>query len=265
MTEGPESYFYYSLLKHLKGKYLKKLLILTKRHNRKEFHDLQNELPLKIKQIGIKGKNIWFLFENDMSIFITHGMTGAWRFKGDNDMITKYDIHRLEFIFDNGEHLYFNDWNNIATIRIFYNIDELNNKLDELGPCIFGDTTYDEFYERLNKKKNTNKAIGLLLLDQSIVSGIGNYLRADILWKARISPYRKFKDLSISDKRRLYKYSMSEALRFYKFMKRYDKVFPPQRINSFLVYRKHYDPLGNKVKRDEFEGRSIYWVPIMQK
>jgi len=41
MTEGPETYFYYSIIKHLKGKYLKKLLILTKRHQTKDFHNLQ--------------------------------------------------------------------------------------------------------------------------------------------------------------------------------------------------------------------------------
>ena len=268
MTEGPETYFYYSIIKHLRGKYLKKLLILTKRHQTKDFHNLQKELPLKIKDIGIKGKIIWFLFDNDMSIYITHGMTGAWRFKNKNENDnekSKYDIHRLEFIFNNGEHLFFNDWNNIATIRIFYNIDDLEKQLGELGPSIFGNTSYDEFYERLNKKINSNKPIGLLLLDQSIVSGIGNYLRADILWNAKISPYRKFKDLTLNEKKKLYKYSLSEAMRYYKFMRRYDEVFPPQRINTFRVYRKHYDPDGNEIKRDEFNSRSIYWVPTIQK
>ena len=28
-------------------------------------------------------------------------------------------------------------------------------------------------------------------MDQSIISGVGNYLRSEILWVAKISPYRK--------------------------------------------------------------------------
>jgi formamidopyrimidine-DNA glycosylase len=264
MTEGPETYFYYSFIKHFKGKILRKLKILTKRHNKPDFHNLIKALPLRIINIGVKGKNIWLTFENDMSIFITHGMTGAWRLKSQKEAITKYDIHRLEFEIGR-EILYFNDWNNIATIRIFYDIQSLNKQLEELGPCILCNPTYEEFYSRFNKKVNMNKEISVLMLDQSIISGIGNYLRADILWKSRISPYRKYKTLNEREKKLIWKNTIEEANRHYKFMRKYGRVFPPERINTFIIYRKHYDPNGKKVRRDELNERSIYWVPDVQK
>jgi len=237
---------------------------LTKRHRNKDFLKLQRSLPLKITDIDIKGKNIWFKFENGMIMYVTHGMTGAWSFKEDEPQIlNKYNIHRIEFGFNNGETLYFNDWNNIATIRIFYNDDELNEKLNDLGSCIFGKVSYKDFYERFEKKKHKN--IAVLLLDQSIVAGIGNYLRADILWKARISPFRKYSDLTENEKKRLYKYANDIPMFHYKFMKQHGQVFPPERINTFMIYRKEHDKYGNTVRRDELDGRSIYWVPVLQK
>jgi formamidopyrimidine-DNA glycosylase len=247
MTEGPKTYFYYSFIRQFKGKILRSIKILTKRHNTDSFKKLLKQLPLPIINIGVKGKNIWFTLSNNMTIFITHGMTGAWRLKDDTDSITKYDIHRLEFNI-NGKILYFNDWNNIATIRIFEDENSLNEQLDGLGPCILCKPNYNEFYERFEKTANRKKEIGLLLLDQSVVSGIGNYLRADILWKAGVSPYRKYKTLTEGERRKIWKYSLSESLKHYKFMKRRGKVFPTDRIDTFLIYRKHYDDKGRKVK-----------------
>lgn len=261
MTEGPETYFYYTTLKHLIGKKINKLKILTKRHHNKDFLKLQRSFPLRITDIDIKGKNLWFKFENEMIMYVTHGMTGSWSFN--NSSNDKYHIPRLVFEIDNGEEVYFNDWNNIATIRIFYNEVDLESKINELGPCIFGKVSYSKFFERFEKRNY--KPISILLLDQSIISGIGNYLRADILWKARISPFRKYKDLTENEKRRLYKYANEIPLFHYKFMKKHKAVFPPERIDTFMVYRKQHDKYGNKVKKDELDGRRIYWVSERQK
>ena len=41
------------------------------------------------------------------------------------------------------------------------------------------------------------------LLDQGVIAGLGNYLRADILWLARLSPWRRVGELSAAELRRL--------------------------------------------------------------
>ena len=46
-------------------------------------------------------------------------------------------------------------------------------------------------------------------MDQKVISGIGNYLRSDILWLSKISPFRKVKGVKKSDLKKLYKYSKS--------------------------------------------------------
>ncbi|WP_281964952.1 Fpg/Nei family DNA glycosylase [Serinicoccus marinus] len=56
-----------------------------------------------------------------------------------------------------------------------------------LGPDPLRDDADPEVaVARLHRSR---RAIGLLLLDQSVVSGIGNVYRAELLWRARIDPH----------------------------------------------------------------------------
>jgi endonuclease-8 len=47
------------------------------------------------------------------------------------------------------------------------------------------------------------RSLGALLLDQGFVAGIGNYLRSDILFEARLHPARKLGALDRNERRRL--------------------------------------------------------------
>lgn len=54
-----------------------------------------------------------------------------------------------------------------------------------------------------NDKRFAGRALGGLLLDQGFVAGIGNYLRSEILFEARLAPSTRPKDLSAIDQERL--------------------------------------------------------------
>lgn len=45
------------------------------------------------------------------------------------------------------------------------------------------------FLQRLNRPDNLDKEIGPVLLDQTVVAGLGNYLKSDILFECRINPW----------------------------------------------------------------------------
>jgi len=67
--------------------------------------------------------------------------------------------------------------------------DEVQVALNKLGPDPLVDDPVDaekRFVETVRKKQT---AIGLLLMDQSVVSGIGNVYRAEILFRARLDPH----------------------------------------------------------------------------
>ncbi|KJH71572.1 Fpg/Nei family DNA glycosylase [Aliterella atlantica] len=59
------------------------------------------------------------------------------------------------------------------------------------------------FITRLLKPENLDRPIGAALLDQQIVAGIGNYLRAEILFDCRLDPWKKVADLTPDDLERL--------------------------------------------------------------
>lgn len=71
--------------------------------------------------------------------------------------------------------------------------------LGELGTDMLpyiGDFDEKAFLARLLEPKNLTAAIGVVLLDQRILAGVGNYLRAEILFNCRINPWREIGELS---------------------------------------------------------------------
>ena len=72
--------------------------------------------------------------------------------------------------------------------------------LPTLGPDVLprgGD--YDAAGVRARMLAASERTVGAVLLDQTAVAGIGNYLRAEILWQCRIDPWRTVGDLTEDD------------------------------------------------------------------
>lgn len=69
----------------------------------------------------------------------------------------------------------------------------LDKKLKTLGPDVLGDATSDMFIEKMKTKKAQKMKLFESLMEQNLVSGIGNYLRAEILYHVQenlnISPF----------------------------------------------------------------------------
>jgi formamidopyrimidine-DNA glycosylase len=57
----------------------------------------------------------------------------------------------------------------------------------------------EEVVVRLRRPENLDRAIGVALLDQRIVAGLGNYLRAEVLFECRIDPWRAVGDLTVDE------------------------------------------------------------------
>lgn len=78
------------------------------------------------------------------------------------------------------------------------------DSLASLGPDILpypDDGPFDAaaFRERLRPPNHAATTIGAALLNQRIAAGIGNYLRADILFACRLDPWRRVADLTPAD------------------------------------------------------------------
>jgi formamidopyrimidine-DNA glycosylase len=109
-------------------------------------------------------------------------------------------------------------------------------------------------------------------MDQSLIAGVGNYIKSDSLWLARISPLRKVEELSdleLSNLNRSIKHIMRESFQSGGATIQTYKSFDGSEdgyTRKFLVYNQEKDPDGNVVTKETTEDkRSTFWVPEVQK
>jgi formamidopyrimidine-DNA glycosylase len=128
----------------------------------------------------------------------------------------------------------------------------------------------------LEKKKNLTKSIGNVIMDQKTISGIGNYLRSDILYMSKINPFRKVESLTDNEIKRIYTNSKIITWGDYDILKgkklgiiKKSTKLPSDYNRLFFVYDYDDDIKGNKVvKKLLYEGsqkRYIHYVPSIQK
>ena len=248
---------------------------------------LLKNLPIKVIDVRSKGKLIYISFEKDFYLLSTLGLSGGWVVY--ENKLKSYKLPKLigsykdasinthlnvEFKIKGGS-IYFFDMLSFGTLKVIKGKTELDKKLSQLGPDIMDLTTTLEIFSNKIMTKPKQK-IGILLLNQKIISGIGNYLRADVLWLSKVSPFRKVKDLTMTEIRDIYHntrlltwgvYNRKKAIKI-KIISSRDKL-PSAYDRDFFVYDQVTDINDNPVKKEELyessQKRFIYWVPKVQK
>ena len=256
-----------SLNKLLKNKTLIKVKILTgskyidKAPN--NYLLFTKNLPLKIDSIKCKGKLIYWQFSNGNAMINHLRMTGYW------SVNKREKFSSLEFRFENDLSVYFNDVRKFAVIEFAEKFNDIKPLLDKLGPDVLKDLNYKNFEEIIEKKKRTN--ITKFLMDQENISGIGNYLKAEILYESKISPHRTVGSLSDDEVKILYENikKIPKLSYQWKGMSKSDYKDIDGKKGDFEKFLKVYcqekDIHGNKVKREKTkDGRTTYWVPSIQ-
>ena len=273
MPEGPEVLqISSSLNKLLKNKTLFKIDILEDgKYEKKAPNNYQlfiNHLPLKVDYIKAKGKIIYWLFSNG-NVMLNHlKMTGYWGFEKE-----KHSALRFVFKDKNNEKLklYYTDVRRFGRLEFGKRFSNIKEFLDKLGPDVLNDLSFSfkKFKEIVEKKKRTN--ITRFLMDQENISGIGNYLKAEILYESKISPHRTIGNLDEKELKILYDNikKIPKLSYHWKGMSKSDYKDIDGKKGDFEKFLKVYcqdkDPVGNKVIREKTkDGRTTYWVPDIQ-
>lgn len=149
---------------------------------------------LAIKKILRRGKLLIFELSNGSALTVHLKMTGQLVYPGGSKN------SRVAFHLSGGNVLDFNDQRLFGELRWVDDWRKLKF-IQGLGPEPF-DLTYGNFKDMLSKKKTKIKP---LLLDQSFISGIGNLYAAEILFRAKIDPWRSAQSLAEEEKEALYK------------------------------------------------------------
>jgi len=225
--------------------------------------DFISSLPATVIKVDCKGKFIYIIFDNGYSMWNTLGMAGSW-----SPIPAKHS--RIKLNFKEGS-AYFNDIRNFGTLKFVASRKRLTEKLDSLGPDMLAENiTNPEFCSRIMKKPS--KTISEVIMNQSVVSGVGNYLKSESLYLARISPHRIVETLSMEEMSNLnnaiqctikssYDSGGATIHTFLNFDGKQGEY-----TRRFAVYNQKSDIAGNNVVRETTkDGRTSFWVPELQK
>lgn len=151
--------------------------------------------------------------------------------------------------------------------------DEVQAQIARLGPDPIvdkGKAAEDRFVATVRKKPTP---ICLLLMDQSVVAGIGNVYRAELLFRARLNPHIPGKDLPEETVRALWRdwaklleigVQTGQMMTMDGLSKEaYDGAMA-SRADRHWVYHRAGEPCrvcGTPIVMEEIGGRKLYWCP----
>ena len=174
---------------------------------------------------------------------------------------------------DGDRRLFLRDETRFTRARLL-KAEELEARLFTLGPEPLEDEFKENGAKHLQETLSSRRAqIKPLLLDQKVVSGIGNIYVDEILYDARLHPRRKANTLSGEDWKRLHAAIIKNlaagvehrgtTVRLYK-----DVLNRPGEHQNYLrVFEKQGKPCpgcGGKVVRDKVGGRPTHFCPSCQ-
>lgn len=247
--EGPSLYLAARQLKPFRGK-----TVLSVSGNTKI--EKERILEKKVKTIFPWGKHLIIQF--DEFALRTHFLLfGAFEATVDDSILTgdyqRAYTPRLQLDFENGTIKLFN-----CSVRF---LETANAKAD-----------YDFTVDIMSPKWDSDKAfesitskpgleIADILLDQEIFAGVGNIIKNEVLWRVRIHPETKVKNIIPSEVKNLIAETKKFSLLFYKWRKAFV-------LRKHLeIYQKSICPrCGTKVERKKTgkRNRISHFCPVCQ-
>lgn len=171
-------------------------------------HDVEQFLiGAEIVSVKRRAKVLLIELSTKYSLVIHLKMTGQLVFAGkvrfgaghpNDSLVNKLPDKstRVTFELDNGAHLFFNDQRKFGWVRLLPTAEVPNiDFMKKVGPePLDANLTWQQFRDRLLRRKNSN--IKAVLLDQTVIAGIGNIYADESLWGAKIHPTKLVRELS---------------------------------------------------------------------
>jgi formamidopyrimidine-DNA glycosylase len=218
----------------------------------------------RIIDVSRHGKAITLGLDNDSRVTVRLGMSGRLVAR---PVGQKHDLVALDL--NDGGCLVFNDFRRFGRVSIESSSNPESRK--SIGP----DALTSSFSTK-SLPSESSRAIKSVLIDQSIVAGLGNIYSCESLFEASIDPRRKAHSLTPEERTRLVA-SIKSILR--AAIRRGGSTLDDYRgtegeagdyDSQFAVFRREGKPCPNcrcstGVKRLFEGGRSTYFCPVYQK
>lgn len=275
------------LRKYVVGKTIRQLTIFE----HKKFRGTQNQLKKYVfnkKVTGVSRRAKWLILHLSSKYnFVIHlKMTGQLLYKktqpkflGGHTM-GKEQTHlpnshsRVQFHLSDQSDLFFQDMRKFGYVELYSDAeleDYFQTKNLGLEP-MDKKFTLDYFNIQLNHHPKTS--IKAVLLNQSMIAGIGNIYADDTCWQAKVKPSRRVSTLKPAERQALHRACRSILLEAIKLggtsFSHYYQV--DGQLGSYWNKRKVYDRVdepcrrcGTGIKKTRCAGRGTHYCPKCQK
>jgi endonuclease VIII len=271
MPEGPEiRRATDAIAKVLQGKIVRKLEF-GQPHLMPWQKRFTNALVLGVEP---RGKAVLTCFGNEKTIYSHNQLYGEWAiFKNGAEPATH---KQRRIVLDTDEHrivLY-----SASDIEVLDSAQVLKHPyiaklgIELLDPSV----TLADVVACLNEPRWQKKLLAQILLDQAFLAGVGNYLRSEILYVAKLHPRVRLVDLSITQRMCLAKAAIAVTRQAYRSGGITNRLASARALKAagvpFSVYRHFvFDREGQlcwacqaTVVREEVAGRQLHWCPSCQ-
>lgn len=115
-------------------------------------------------------------------------MTGRWSY-------SEEDKYNIKLTFEDGDNET-DVWYYDIRLMSLFEFGQESKLLSNVGPDWLRGVEYELFYNLITRKRIENMEICKFLMSQNYTSGIGNYLKAEILFAARLHPQQAIGSLN---------------------------------------------------------------------
>lgn len=220
----------------------------------------------------IKRRGKWLLFDLDNYYLLSHlRMEGRYFYKNKNDEHLKHE--HVIFNFSDETELRYLDSRKFGKMHLIEKKDAYNQKpLNELGLEPWDNNLTISYLKE--KYKNKKLPIKTVILDQSIIVGIGNIYADEILFLSNINPLKKASLLNDDELLNIIKYTKEilekailnggTTIRSYESSEGVHGKFQ----QNLLVHNRENENCPNcknKIIKIKVGGRGTYYCPSCQK
>ena len=224
--------------------------------------------PVEIKKVRSHGKKVIIELSSNHLIIGSLGMTGKFIYQEGKHSHIRFDIED-----DTPFSVYFDDTRYFGKIDIIESSSE-PKYFANIGPCLkcaLNDETWftSEEWTKIFKPKLLRRKMCDIMIDQSIIAGIGQYLMVEILYYAGIHPKRIGNTIT-KEELELIRINSQKVIKLsydHNGFTLRDFLSPSKKPGVYpaAVYGKFKDPNGYKVVKEKLtNGRSIHFVAELQ-
>ncbi|NGP76355.1 endonuclease VIII [Balneolaceae bacterium YR4-1] len=231
-------------------------------------------IGLTVEKVEPRGKAILTSFGNNLTMYSHNQLYGKWMIRNrgnvpNNNRQLRVAIHNEK----KSAFLY-----SASDIEMLKDEEVENHQyIQKLGPdVIHPETTPNDILDRYRNEKFINRKLTTLLLDQGFISGIGNYLRSEILFYSGVHPSLKLRDCTDKQVQKLADATLTLSRRSYEtkgitndpeIVEALKREGASRKEFRHFVYNRtgsYCHKCGNEIQEVKTGGRKVYYCPNCQ-